>query len=158
MSRSKATVASRTRSRVSSSMPDSASSSMINRGASESPYRAAAAANSGSRAAQQHGVHPRQPAPDLVDAMSQVIGDLLHEGVAEHTALFGREDLLAVGDLRPERVEDLPEGLLPAAFGDVDQQQAVLATACVRAHVGLRQLAVEQLHPALHLDPELARR
>ena len=52
--------------------------------------------------------------------------------------------------------EDLSERLLAAAFGDVDEQQVVLAATRVGAHVGLRQLAVEQLHPALHLDPELA--
>ena len=48
---------------------------------------------------------------DLVDAMAQMIGDLLHQRVAEHPALLGGEDLLAVGDLGLERVEDLSEGL-----------------------------------------------
>ena len=110
----------------------------------------------GRRAAPQHGVHPLDPTTHLVDPVAEMVGDLLHQRIAEHPALLGGEDLLAVGDLGLQRVQDLSERLLTAALGDVDEQQVVLAATRVGAHVGLRQLAVEQLHPALHLDPELA--
>ena len=93
----------------------------------------------------------------LMDALAQVIGDLLDERVVEDAALLRGEDLLAVGDLGGERVEHLGERLLAAALRHVHEQQFVLAAARVCAHVGLRQLSVEQLHVALHLDGELAR-
>ena len=111
----------------------------------------------GGRAAAKHSVHPLDAAPHLVDSMAQVVGDLLNQRVVEYPAFLGGEDLLPVGDLRLEGVQDLSECLLAAALGDVDEQQVVVAAAGVRAHVGIRQLAVEQLDAALNVDAELAR-
>src|ERR1019366_4123326 len=108
------------------------------------------------RAPLQHLVHLLDATAHLVDPMPQVIGNLLDERLAEHPALLDGQDLLAVGDLRAERLEYLRERLLATTFGDVHEQQLVVASGRVSAHVGLRQLPIEQLDSALDLDAELA--
>ena len=105
-------------------------------------------------AAPQYRVHVLDAGADLVDAVAQVLGDLLDERVAEHAAFLRGQHALALGDLAVELGDDRAERLLTGSVADLDEQDAVDGLRPIRVHVGFCELTIEQRDPALHLHRE----